>query len=380
MSLRKKCQSATLVFALVCSLIAGAQPKEARELQTNVSAETAVLMEQSSGRVLYSKNMHKPRKIASITKIMTAILAIESGRMDEIVKITPTAVRTEGSSIYLRSGQEIKLESLVYGLMLRSGNDAANAIAEFVGGSQEGFVYMMNEKAAEIGMEHTQFANPSGLDAGDKHYSSAYDMALLTRYAMHNPMYRKISSTKTYPIPADDGRMGNIWVNKNKMLTQFYKYSTGGKTGFTRAAGRTLVSTAAKNDMELIVVTLNGPDDWRDHMSLFEQGFKTYHLETIVKAGRVPGTVTKFAKYGVYVRQPFVYPLAKDEGKHVAVHVKLVNHEAKYPYRPGSERVGEVNVTLYDEPIGNVGIYRYSAPESFGQRLASFFFAMLGVI
>ncbi|WP_173427600.1 D-alanyl-D-alanine carboxypeptidase family protein, partial [Mesobacillus campisalis] len=244
----------------------------------SVSARNAILMEQNSGRVLYEKKAHDRQRIASITKIMTAILAIESGKLDEQVKVSSRAAGTEGSSLYLMGGEKTKLEDLVYGLMLRSGNDAAVAIAEHVGGSLEGFVFLMNQKAAEIGMENTHFANPHGLDDHENHYSTAYDMALLTRYAMNNETYRKISGTKVHRAPNPNESWDRVWKNKNRLLTELYKYTTGGKTGYTKRAKRTLVTTAAKGELELIAVTLNGPDDWNDHIFMYERGFEQYEI------------------------------------------------------------------------------------------------------
>ncbi len=182
--MNKICQPMFFFFILSFVLINFPDKTEA---SVSVSARNAVLIEQNSGRVLFEKNAHEVRRIASITKIMTAILAIESGEMNDMVTVSDRAIRAEGSSIYLKAGEKIKLEDLVYGLMLRSGNDAAVAIAEHVGGSLEGFVFLMNQKAEEIGMSHTHFANPHGLDDSKDHYSTAYDMAVLTRYAMVEP-------------------------------------------------------------------------------------------------------------------------------------------------------------------------------------------------
>ena len=235
-------------------------------------------MEQQSGRILYEKEAHEVRRIASITKIMTAILAIESGKLNDSVKVTENAVRAEGSSIYLKPGETIKLEDLVYGMMLRSGNDAAAAIAEHVGGSLEGFVYLMNQKASEIGMDQTHFANPHGLDDHEDHYSTAYDMALLTRYAMSNDTYKQISGTKVHRAPNPTENWDRVWKNKNRLLTELYDYTTGGKTGYTKRAKRTLVTTATKGDLNLIAVTLNGPDDWNDHIKCTKMVFIILNL------------------------------------------------------------------------------------------------------
>ena len=241
------------------------------EAKPDVTARNAILLDQSNGKILYEKSANDPQLIASITKIMTAIIAIESGKMEETVTISHQATLTEGSSIYLVEGEKIKLKDLVYGLMLRSGNDAATAIAEFVGGSIEGFAFLMNEKAAWLEMNDTHFDNPHGLDS-DKHYSTAYDMATLTRYAMDNEQFIAITGAKSY----HSEQRTYAWGNKNKLLTTYYPYTIGGKTGYTKAAGRTLVSIAEKEGVTLIAVTLDDPNDWQDHMRLFDWGFEKY--------------------------------------------------------------------------------------------------------
>ncbi|MFF3023002.1 serine hydrolase [Gottfriedia sp. NPDC057948] len=321
-----------------------------------VSARNAVLMDQKTGRILYGKAMHDPERIASITKIMTAILAVESGKMQNTITISSRAVQTEGSSIYLKPGQKIKLEDLVYGLMLRSGNDAANAIAEAVGGSIEGFVYMMNEKAKEIGMSNTYFSNPSGLDQqGKEHYSSAYDMALLTRYAMENPKYAKIAGTKVHRAPNTAESWDYVWKNKNKLLTFMYKYSTGGKTGFTKKARRTLVSTASKNGMDLIVVTLNDGQDWQDHMSLFEYGFSNYPLTKVLSKGGIKEVTNKKYKGHVYMKNDFSYPLDKKERDQVRITIEMQKPTKKKIANDAI--VGKAIIELEGEQIGFRNIF-----------------------
>ncbi len=321
-----------------------------------VSARNAVLMDQKTGRILYGKAMHDSERIASITKIMTAILAVESGKMQNTITISSRAVQTEGSSIYLKPGQKIKLEDLVYGLMLRSGNDAANAIAEAVGGSIEGFVYMMNEKAKEIGMSNTYFSNPSGLDQqGKEHYSSAYDMALLTRYAMENPKYAKIAGTKVHRAPNTAESWDYVWKNKNKLLTFMYKYSTGGKTGFTKKARRTLVSTASKNGMDLIVVTLNDGQDWQDHMSLFEYGFNNYPLTKVLSKGGIKEVTNKKYKGHVYMKNDFSYPLDKKERDQVRITIEMQKPTKKKIANDAI--VGKAIIELEGEQIGFRNIF-----------------------
>jgi len=234
-----------------------------------LSANNAVLMESDTKTILFEKKAHERQSVASITKIMTAILAIEHGDFEDTVKVSERAIRVEGSSVYLLENEEISLGDLVYGLMLRSGNDASIAISEHIGGSVEGFIYLMNEKAKWLGMTNTNFENPHGLES-DNHYSTAYDIALLLNYAINNELFQKVSGTTSYL----SSNRTYKWYNKNKLLTSLYEYCTGGKTGFTKKAGRTLATTAKKNNQTLIAVTLNAPDDWRDHIRMFNWGFE----------------------------------------------------------------------------------------------------------
>lgn len=319
----------------------------------SVQAQSAILLEQDTGRVLYEKNAHKKMRIASITKIMTAILAIESGKLDETVTVSNRAPYTEGSSIYLKEGQKITLRDLVYGLMLRSGNDAAVAIAEHVGGSLEGFVYLMNQKAEEIGMMNTQFRNPHGLDDHDDHYSTAYDMAILTQYAMRNKDYQKISSTKVHKT--EDGKY--VWRNKNKML-HLYKYSTGGKTGYTKLAKRTLVSTASNDSLHLIAVTLNDSDDWNDHMNMFNRGFSHYENTLIKQKGVIKSIDDPFYEKKVYIDREMIYPLTEEEKQQVKINISLLKPEREWKKPEDVPRVvGRLSVVLHDEKIIERPIY-----------------------
>ncbi|MFK2824257.1 D-alanyl-D-alanine carboxypeptidase family protein [Bacillus sp. B190/17] len=331
------------------------------------SAASAVLMEQQSGRVLYAKEPHAVMRIASITKIMTAIIAIESDKLDEEVTVSERAVYTEGSSIYLRKGEKIILRDLVYGLMLRSGNDAAVSIAEHVGGSVEGFVYLMNEKAKEIGMKNTYFANPHGLDDSEKHRSTAYDMALLTRYAMKNAEYRKISSTKVYKSPDEDGEWDRVWRNKNRLLTEKYEYCTGGKTGYTKKASRTLVSTATKGELDLIAVTLNAPDDWNDHIYLYEKGFSEYNSKIVLQKGEVTAARHPIYKGKVYLKRNVVYPLTKKEEKHVSIRFRLLKPKKQWEPEDVPPVVGQAEIYLKKKKVQSLPIY-YKHEEKEGKK------------
>src|SRR5699024_9349794 len=250
--------------------------------EVHVSAKNAIIMEADSGRIIFEKDAYEQKPIASITKIMTALVALEEGNLQDEVTISDTATNTYGSAIYLKAKEKWSLEDLLYGLMLRSGNDAAIAIAEHVGGSEEGFVFMMNEKASKLGMNSTHFMNAHGLHEED-HYSTAYDMAILMQEAMKNEQFQQISSTKQYkaknhPYP---------WNNKNKLLTRLYPHITGGKTGFTKISGRTFDSTASQDDVNYVAVTLNAEDDWNDHIQMYEHAFTTYKRVILAKKGKI---------------------------------------------------------------------------------------------
>ncbi len=327
-------------------------------LALGVSARTAILIEQESGRILYEKDAHKKMRIASITKIMTAILAIESGKLNETVTVSERAIQAEGSSLYLQKGEKIKLEDLVYGLMLRSGNDSGVAIAEHVGGSLEGFVMMMNQKAQEIGMTNTHFSNPHGLDDHEDHYSTAYDMAILTQYAMQNETYRKISSTEVYRAPNPNEKWDRVWRNKNKLLTSMYKYSTGGKTGYTVRAKRTLVSTASKDGMNTIVVTLNDPNDWTDHMNLHNYAFEQYDLVKLKGEGTLNKIEDDFYKGKVFIKRDIVYPLTSKEQAKVKIDIQLQKPERDWEKVENVPNVvGELSVKIADKNVANVPVY-----------------------
>ena len=221
--------------------------------------------------------------MASTTKIMTALVAIESLPVDTVVKITPESVGVEGSSIYLCEGETLTLEQLLYALMLESANDAASAIAIAVSGSVEAFAEKMNERAASLGLTDTHFVNPHGLDA-DQHYTTAHELALITRAALQNPVFREISATerKTIPLHGEEGV--RLLLNHNKLLTS-YEGCIGGKTGYTKKTGRCLVSAAEREGVTLIAVTLSAPDDWRDHTAMLDYGFGMYETIPLCDAG-----------------------------------------------------------------------------------------------
>ncbi|WP_163969899.1 D-alanyl-D-alanine carboxypeptidase family protein [Oceanobacillus halotolerans] len=322
------------------------------QAKPSVSAQNAILMEQNSGRILFEKNPHQQQPIASITKIMTAIVAIESGKWDEEVTVSERAVYTEGSSIYLEEGEKMSLGDLVYGLMLRSGNDAAVAISEHIGGSVEGFVYLMNEKAKWIGMDNTNFVNPHGLH-DDNHYSTAYDMAVLMRYAMENDIFRKVTETTSYK----SDKRAYAWQNKNKLLTSLYEYCIGGKTGFTRAAGRTLVSAAHKEDMDLIAVTLNDRNDWQDHINMFEWGYDTYNLEDLMEEGSVTYETKTGEEITGYLHEALRFPLSDVEKDSIDRQTFLLEE-----INESEDVIGKSIFYLNDKPIAETSIFSKKHP------------------
>ena len=253
-----------------------------------LSASSYIVMDMDSSRVLEGSNIDKVSLIASTTKILTAITAIEYGNLEDIVKVNESIMSSYGSGIYVQVGEELTLDDLIYGLMLRSGNDAALAIASHVGDTVDNFVFIMNEVAQKIGMKDSYFVNPSGLEENDgsANKSTVYDMALLTKYAMNNEHYRRVVGTKE--IVVKSSLKTYKWLNKNKLLST-YKNCTGGKTGFTKKAHRTLVTTASNNGMNLIVVTFNDGNDFEDHKKLYEKYFNNYEKVKIIDKETIYG-------------------------------------------------------------------------------------------
>ncbi len=248
---------------------------------SDISAVSAVVIEAETGTVLYSKNMDEQRAMASTTKIMTAILTIEAGDLDREFTVDSYAIMVEGTSMGLREGDRVSRRDLIYGILLPSGNDAANAAAVSVSGSVNAFVKKMNAKAATLGLRNTHFVTPSGLDA-DGHYTTAYDLAMLASYAMKNPIFREVVSCQYKEVEFGNPPYKRTLYNSNKMLKQ-YDGAIGIKTGFTDNARRCLVSAARRNGVELIAVTLNAPDDWNDHKKMLDYGFtqvSAYNADT----------------------------------------------------------------------------------------------------
>ncbi len=251
-----------------------------------VSAQFACVMEAQTGQVLYEKNAYSTHSMASTTKIMTALIALEQGNLTDTVTVGENAAGTEGTSLYLKVGDKISLLDLLYGLILQSGNDAAIAIAEHIGGSVEKFASLMTEKAKALGAENTAFKNPNGLDE-EGHYTTAYDLALITRAALRNEKFAEICATKSKTI--QDGKQ--TVVNHNKLLNM-YDGCVGVKTGYTKKTGRCLVSSAVRDGKQLICVTLNAPDDWNDHTVLLNEAFDRLVRFPLLAEGMTVNTIS----------------------------------------------------------------------------------------
>ncbi len=320
-----------------------------------ISAQRAILVDASTGRVLYEKNADEKSLIASTTKIMTALVVCEQCNVLDRMRIPKEAVGVEGSSMYLKEGEVLTIQDLLYGLMLHSGNDAAVALAIYCGGTVEGFAELMNDEARRLGLTGTHFANPNGLDHPD-HYSTARDLAVLTAHAMENPIFAKTVSTKTITV-------GNrCLTNHNKLLWQI-PGAEGVKTGFTKAAGRILVSSAKRNGRRLIAVTIHDPDDWKDHSALMEDGFSRYQQKTVVLAGTVLGSRTVFGGQSQQVEliaaEDFSYALTQDEQP------ELVLSGPEFVYAPVAQNAsaGTAYICLAGKPVGKVNLIYGSTVE-----------------
>ena len=319
-------------------------------LPFTVSADTAkstIVMDLDSGRILYEKNANQKRLIASITKIMTAIVAIEEGDLTEKITVGEEVLSMYGTNIYVEVGEKMKLRDLLYGLLLRSGNDASVVIAKAIAGSEEKFVNLMNKKAQEIGMKNTIFKNPHGLDEETENYSTAYDMALLSKYAYKNKTYRNIVSTDKYEVST--GKKTYLWYNRNKLLTT-YEYCTGGKNGYTPRAGKTLVTTASKNGLSLTIVTLSDGDIYNNHIDLYEDFFSKYKRYKIIDKNNFR-IDKEFVDEDVYLEDSFYYPLTSNEVNDIKTVVHFLDDSA-------TDEIGTIEIFLSNQKIGELPIYR----------------------
>ncbi len=313
-----------------------------------VSAEKAIVLDALTGRVLYEKNADSRSLIASTTKIMTALVVCEQCNVLDRVRIPKEAVGIEGSSIYLRENEVLTVQELLYGLMLHSGNDAAVALAIYCGGTVEGFAELMNDKARRLGLSDTHFVNPNGLDHPD-HYSTARDLAKLSAYAMGNPIFAKTVSAKT--VTAGE----RVFRNHNKLLWRL-EGAEGVKTGFTKAAGRILVSSASRGERRLIGVTINAPNDWNDHTVLLNDGFEKFSVKKIASKGDVLGTVAVAGgcteSVSVIASEDYDFSLTKNE----SVEIKLQKPEFVYAPVVKGQDAGFAYVCVDQAVVGKIPI------------------------
>ena len=345
------------ILFLLAALLLLPLPTARAANEPGVSAQSAILISGDDGTVIFEKNAHERLAMASTTKIMTALLTLEEAERagDPVIDITEEMVRVEGSSMGLQAGNRLTLTNLTSGMLLASGNDAANAAALYLGESQEGFAKLMNARAREIGMEETNFVTPSGLD-DDEHYSTAYDMALLGREAMMNDEFARIAGSSALQVEFIEPEQRVSYTNHNKLL-RIYDGCIGIKTGFTKKAGRTLVSAARREGTTLIAVTLNAPDDWDDHTAMFDYGFET--VKTVQLGGEaLPETlpVAGSDKQGVTLRmgQRLSMTLPIEQAQGVESRVLL----PRFLYAPvlAGERVGRVQYLMGGEEIYSVPI------------------------
>ena len=280
-----------------------------------ISAEKAALLDAATGRMIYEKAADSRSLIASTTKIMTALVVCEQCNVLDRVRIPKEAVGIEGSSVYLKEGEVLTVQDLLYGMMLHSGNDAAVALAIYCGGTVEGFAELMNDKARVLGLRDSHFVNPHGLDAPE-HYSTARDLAMLSAYAMNNPIFAQTVSTKTVSAGSRSLR------NHNKLLWQV-DGADGVKTGYTKAAGRILVSSAIRQGRRLIAVTINDGNDWVDHKNLFDRGFSEYDHKRLVQKGECLGSVEVISgreeRVNILAAEDFFYAIRSDEKPYVVL-------------------------------------------------------------
>lgn len=333
-----------ILLIFLCSLEVFLIPSPQQKMESiptaavPISCSSYVVMEKSTNKVLESKDMHTSRSVASISKIMTAIVAIENVNLEDIVTIPQEINEVYGSMLYIHENDQIPIMDLLYGLILRSGNDAAVSIAIHVGGTIEKFVEMMNQKAKNLNMQDSLFRNPHGLDEEDGgNLSSAYDMALLHAYALNNPVYRQITSAKQY----------KTYKNKNRLFN-LYDCTTGGKTGYTKLAKRTLVSSAKQDDLELVIVTLNCGNDFGVHKSLYQYYFANYKGLIVLKAGE-----NYIDSYCVKVEKEYVLMVSND----------LDNLYLKYEIQKNSKQVHIYLQDQYGYVIEQVTIELYCLPQ-----------------
>lgn len=318
-----------------------------------ISASGVIAMDLDNERVFYSYNEDEKRLIASITKIMSAIVTIEYGNLEQEVTVGEEVLSAYGSAIYIEVGEKLKLKDLLYGLMLRSGNDAAVVIAKNVAGSMDGFSLLMNEMANKLGMKNTYFYNNHGLEENDGkgNLSTAKDMAILAKYAMQNKVFREFFGAKKYTVKTNYKTYS--WVSKNKLIHS-EDYITGGKTGFTEKARRTLVTTGSRNNINVVVVTLNDGNDFQDHKALYEDIFKNYEAVKVLGKEKLKIKNEKVYKNDrLYLEKDIYVPVKNNEKNKLKIEYELYKNNS---YVNG-DVVGQVLVYVGDDCVRREDIY-----------------------
>lgn len=347
-----------LVFFILSNNIVFANDKEN---SINVDAQSAILMDYKTGRVLYSKNADDPLAMASTTKIMTAIIAIENGNLEDTVKVSKNATKAPPVKMNLKENEELKLKDLLYALMLQSSNDAAVAIAEHISGSVEIFCDNMTKKAKELGAKDTVFRTPNGLDSLD-HHSTAYDMAVITRYALNNKQFMDIINTKQVSFKTN---MSNYAIiNKNRLLSE-YEGANGVKTGYTGKAGHCFVGSATQNDMTLISVVLASgwgekgkKQKWVDTKNILNYGFNNFSYESILSQNDCLDTISVIKgekdNMPLYYEKDIILPLSKDEKEKISIKLDYIK-SLQAPVKK-DEKVGVANIYINDNLITQTNI------------------------
>lgn len=319
------------------------------EYDISISADKAILIDKETGLVLYSKNADKIAGMASTTKILTAIIVLENMSLKDEITITKDSVGIEGSSIYLSEGEIFTVEDLLYGLLLESGNDVATALAIGVSGNLEKFSELMNETAEKIGMKNSNFVNPHGL-SDELHYTTARDMSILASYAMNNDTFRKIVSTEKITIKPLNNEHIRYCSNHNKLLGD-YEGITGIKTGYTKATGRCLVSSAIKNDTELICVTLNSPDNWNDHKKLLNKGFELFKKRILAQKSEYASEISVVGGTKNFVTASNISDIILPLPEEAKIDFKIVTPPFVYAPIKKGDVIGEVRIYCKEQLI-----------------------------
>lgn len=311
-----------------------------------ITANSYIVMEQNTNTVLLGNNYNQESLIASITKILTAIIVIENCDIKEVIEVDSEVLKAYGSAIYIEVGEKISVEDLLYGLMLRSGNDAALILANHISETEENFSKLMNEYVKKLNLKNTNFKNASGLDELTENISTAYDMAVIMNYAMKNEIFKKITSTNTYT--AKTNYKNYTWDNKNRLLGN-NEYTTGGKTGYTVKANRTLVTTATNNFIDITVVTLNDANDFENHASLYNEIFKNYESIQVINKD-----ITSFKDEQYYYFFKNDYNITVLKNKKNEVEIKYEIFEKKIGNIAGIAKIFLDNTIIHEEKIFSV--------------------------